>query len=265
MECIVFNPRLSSQIFRQGLSIAAIAVLGLPSTGCDLFDAFRDESSLVHVLTTHHGTPEGGAFPNHGEPGSRTYETDLGWTVHLSDAHLTTSAVSLRNCSGDTLPVEFHYGQFPEDLNEPDLQTKSLGSTEAPAARYCLLAAKYSPYNNIIGKEVGDHQPNTEQIHDFTLYVRGLATKGDQMVPFEIRSDRDVDILIDISTIDDGKPFRITGNETFPPELLLSKTYDRFFDGVDFTSMGPADLEEQVWAVIELETRVAMGAIPYGG
>ena len=159
VSTIVSQSNAISGIFQRVFSMVAVATLGLASTGCDeIFSGFGDESALVHVFTSHHGTPEGGGFPDLGNLGSRTYETDLGWTVVIADAHLTTSAVSLRNCSGETQPLEFHYGQFPEDLNEPDLETKSLGSLDAAASTYCVLAVTYSPYNNIEGKQDTEQQ-----------------------------------------------------------------------------------------------------------
>ena len=256
--------RLLQSIVQRGSSIAVTVWLGAASAGCELFDALQDESSLILVSATHHGTPEDGAFPNHGDFDSRTYQTDLGWTVHVSEAHLTISEVTLQNCHGEPLAVEFHYGQFPEDLNEPDLQAKSLGSADAPATTYCAVAVTYSPYRDVEDKDVSTHRPNTDQILDSTLYLRGVATTGDERFPFEVRSNRRVEVLIDISALSNGRPFKVTGDESFPPELLLSKTYDRFFDGVDFRLMDAEDLEEQVWAVIDLETRVSQGAVPHG-
>ena len=43
---------------------------------------------------------------------------------------------------------------------------------------------------------------------------------------------------VDLSQVDDGAPLRISGGEDFPVELVLSKTYGRLFDAVDF-NVGP--------------------------
>jgi len=56
-------------------------------------------------------------------------------------------------------------------------------------------------------------------------------------------------------------PLVVTGDENFPLELTLSKTYDRFFDGIDFSEMGALDMNEQALAVLEFESRVAPGTV----
>ena len=41
---------------------------------------------------------------------------------------------------------------------------------------------------------------------------------------------------------DGNRPVRVTGDEDFPVELTLAKTYDRLFDGIDFGAADEADL-----------------------
>ena len=127
-----------------------------------------------------------------------------------------------------------------------------------------MLQATFSSYMAIDSADIGDHQPSSDVIVGHSLYLRGLAEKNGQSIPFEVHSEREVSVLLDISTLDDGNPFKLTGKETYPAELLISKVYDHFFDGVDFTALADIDLEEQVWAVIETDTHVSIGTIPYG-
>ena len=91
------------------------------------------------------------------------------------------------------------------------------------------------------------------------MYLYGLATKGETSVPFEIRATDSVDVELDLATIDAGAPLRTQGDQAFPTDLTLAKTYDRFFDGIDFASATQTDLEAHVLAVLALETRVMLG------
>ena len=105
-------------------------------------------------------------------------------------------------------------------------------------------------------------EPENEAVDGASVFLKGVADKDGQKIPFTIRSERSVDVVVDVSALDNGQPFEVKADTSFPPELLLSKTYDRFFDGVDFTDSS-IDLEEQVWAVLEVETRVSLGTLPH--
>ena len=56
-----------------------------------------------------------------------------------------------------------------------------------------------------------------------------------------------------------GGPPTINADEAFPVDLTLSKTYDRFFDGIDFNAFDEADIEQNVLAMLEEDSRVAVG------
>jgi hypothetical protein len=94
-----------------------------------------------------------------------------------------------------------------------------------------------------------------------TFLIEGAAVRGDLVIPFEIRSEASIDVELDMSTIDAGRPLFVDGGEDFPIELALSKTYDRLFDGVDFETATADDLVEQVGAVLALESRVGLDTV----
>lgn len=253
---------------RNCLAALAVSTLAFGSAGCDeLFGAFQDDTNLVHVLSTHHSSPQDGSFPSYGiDGGFRVFDTDQGWTVTLTEGYVVTSSVGLQQCNGGMTGVDFHYGQLPEDLRNADLETETLGSKEAPAGKYCSVIVTYSPYVPLDARSASDHEaPESDMVNGASLYIKGVADKKGKKVPFEIRSERSLDVILDVSALQNGEPFQIKADSSFPPELLLSKTYDRFFDGIDFANMAGMDLEEQVWAVLDAETRVSLGTVPVAG
>ena len=105
----------------------------------------------------------------------------------------------------------------------------------------------------------GNRQDRTEWLESLVP----LAGKRDRVVSnVEVDLHGNIAVVtgdLDISTIMNGGPLKITAEEAFPVDLTLSKTYDRFFDGVDFSSFSEDDVNANIMAVLELETRVAFG------
>ena len=57
--------------------------------------------------------------------------------------------------------------------------------------------------------------------------------------PFNIVSDKRIVARVDISGLEDGGPVTLE-DENFKRDLTIVKTYDTFFDGVDFATASPA-------------------------
>lgn len=234
------------------------AMLSIP--GCDVLDGLEgDRSAMVQVHVTHHATPEAGVFPDRGEEGEfRTFETDEGWTVTLQEAFVVTASATLVACDGSTLPLGLYWGALPENITDSDLGLFSFGGAEVEPGDYCSVRVEYGPY--VPGDVAAPHDmPEDEDaLVGATAYVRGFAQKGDEMVLFELRATDRISVEVDVQA-EDGGPLRVSGDEPFPVELTLSKTYDRFFDAVDFATLDESDLSANMMAVLGSETRVSHG------
>ncbi len=242
----------NSSSIRAALALAAAALL---SGGCDLIDALSDEGdTLVTVFSNHHATPMDGLVPDRGGDGElRVFENDEGWTVHLTDGLITTRGVTLQRCDGSETPIEFYFGSVAEDLRSADLERRTLGGTEVGAGDLCGVTIHYGPFS--AETDNAPEQMDAEDVDGLTVLLEGYAERGDDLIPFEIEVESPTDVFTDLSERPGG-PLRISGDEAFPVELTVSKTYDRFFDGVDFESLSNEDLARNALAVLELETRI---------
>ena len=240
---------------------AALTFTAAFGSGCDLIDAFKNEgTTLVQLMVTHHATPQNGTFPSLSVGDAATFETDEGWTVSLRTAYLTTASASLHGCSGGTVDFDTFNGPLPEDINAEDLDLLTFAGVEVEASSYCGMTVEYGPFvaddATARAYEMGD---DANKIRNATYYFEGVARKGEVSVDFELTGNGTAVAELDLSTIHSGGPLRITSDEAFPVDLTLSKTYDRFFDGVDFSSASQEDMDANIMAVLELETRIAFG------
>jgi hypothetical protein len=226
-----------------------------------------DQPSLLYVYSTHHATPEDGGFPEKGgddEP--RVFENDLGWTVTLVESYVTIERVTLVGCDGDLIPLDMFWGPCPEDLRDEDLLTLTVAGRKVSPGDYCELIVDYGPYRTpeiVPGAADSRHQaPENEAVDGTTVYLRGGArmTAEDEQIEFELRGTSGQTVSLDLSTIEDGHALRISEDEAFPPELTISKTYDRFFDGVDFAELDEDDAEDELDDILEDETQVHLGS-----
>jgi hypothetical protein len=234
-----------------------IGVVAL-SAGCEFFDAFDPDAgqTIVNVFSTHHATAENGVVPDLGGEGeARVFDNDEGWTVHLGKGYVTTHGVTLHRCDGDVMAIDPYFGALAEDLSAADLARLTVGGVEVGPVEFCSMTVHYGPFDAASGELPSGAQP--DDVDGVTLVLAGWATHGEDSVPFEIRSDASLDVHLDLSVAANGDPVRVTGDEDFPVELTLAKTYDRFFDGIDFDTIAEADLAPQTLALLELETRVA--------
>ena len=243
------------------LAAAAVTLTTVFASGCDLIDAFKNEdTTLVQLMVTHHSTPQNGTFPSLSVGDAATFETDEGWTVSLRSAYITTADASLHGCSGDSVEFESFRGPLPEDMNGEDLDLLTFAGVEVEAGSFCGMTVEYGPF--VADDETArDFQmgEDANKVRNATYYFEGVASKGGVSVDFELTGDGTVAVDLDLSTIMNGGPLKISAQEPFPVDLTLSKTYDRFFDGVDFSSFDSDDMNANIMAVLELETRIAFG------
>ncbi|MFO0633470.1 MAG: hypothetical protein U0168_11530 [Nannocystaceae bacterium] len=239
---------------------ALILALATVAPGCDLVEMFDDlehPRTLVSVAVTHHATAQDGSFPYRGGDGEmRVFDTDEGWSVTLLGAYVTTTAVVLHRCDDANVDLELYRGPFAEDFRREDLDMFTLGGVDLGASSYCSATVTYGPYPQ--GASMNGLDPEVEGA---TFYLDGGATKGDVTVPFTLRSDAVIAVEVDLSQVQDGGPLVVHGGEDFPIELVVSKTYDRFFDAVDFEVATTEELQVQVAAALELETRADLDAV----
>lgn len=204
-------------------------------SGCDLIDQLSERSAIVDVFTTSHGTPD----PEGNMP-SRTadqliFTNDMGWQVFINDAYVTTSAVTLLACDGERYDVEMYWGALAENLGETaDNEVAGVGGVRASSGNYCEVLVAYAPAQDA----------DDAMAMGSTVLFTGSAVKGDQHVDFSWRSDVELEVEVDISEVAAGAPFSIGRQEYFSKKLTISKSYNHFFDGVDFAEeLSQEDIE----------------------
>lgn len=249
------------------LALCALVTTALP--GCGLFDELLDNQSVANVrlFATHAGTmgPEG--YPDYGDSETtRVFMTDSGWQISLSEAYITTAEVRLIECSGPGTPIEMFWGPCPEAfVSADDLHSVPLGGVTIPDGDYCGIDVVFAPF---IPPEDGDDHVaiGTDKILDNTIVVAGVARRGMgpdlEEHPFEIISKASATARLDISTLENGGPVRLE-DESFPRDLTIIKTYDTFFDGVDFSVDGPAEIEAAIFAALEIDTLAYDGVFDF--
>ncbi len=256
-------PQRTTRLPRAALLVAAC----LATAGCDTLGAlksFEDDSNDLVVYTAHHGTPQNGFFPDRGGDGdARVFDNDMGWHIVLTNAYVVTAAVQLGGCKGQQVPVDMYWGPCPENMTTTDLDSAAIGGTLTPAGLYCEIAVEYGNYDpNVSGSSEVKHPiPDDPEVVGATIYLAGYAEKDGDSVPFELRFTDTVATTLDISTIDDGQPFRVEKG-TMQAELTLSKTYDGFFAGIDFANVDEAAWTAQLGEILLDETRASVGKLP---
>ena len=238
--------------------LVAIGALGL--AGCDQLDR---NGALVNVFAIHHASPEDDTFPDRGDDGfPRIFEGEDGWQITLAEAYVTISAVTLVSCGGSTHDLKMFWGPCPEDLRVEDLQTLTVAGLKVPADNYCRLEVEYAPYETPVIDDDADTRhviPQNEEVDDVTVFINGIAQRGEDRVPFVLKNGETFTVDLDLSEVEGGNPLSVTNSEDFPKELTVSKTYDRFFDGVDFNNFDEAALERDLDDILAAETRVVSG------
>ncbi len=241
--------------------------LALLGSGCGALQRLEDGGATVFVFATHHATPENGVFPGrggHDQP--RIFDSDEGWQITLLEAYVTISSVTLVGCNGSERPLNMFWGPCPEDLRDEDLDTLSVAGNRVNDGNYCTLRIEYSPYQTPVIDDDADetrHQtPTNDAVSGSTIYLLGGARRGtEESIQFELRSSQSITVDLDLSEIEGGRALNVAHREDFPKEMLVSKTYDRFFDGIDFDQFDPAALEAELPSILEEQTHVSLGTL----
>ncbi len=249
-----------SPAFRSSL-VLAIAVLG--TVGCDRLEG---NGALVNVFATHHATPEDGRFPFRGEDDQpRIFAGEDGWQITLTESYVTIASVTLVSCNGSRHDLKMYWGPCPEDLRTEDLGTLTVAGLKVPPGDYCNLEVEYAPYEMPVIDEDAQTRhdvPENEEVDGVTIFLAGVATRGEDSVPFVLKNGEGFTVDLDLTAPEGpGAPMRVRPSENFPKELTISKTYDRFFDGVDFSAFDEAAIEASLDDILADQTRVASGQI----
>ena len=247
---------------------ALVLLAATAMTGCGAFDRFEEGGATLFVFATHHATPENGSFPSKGEEDMpRVFETDQGWTVTMLEGYVTISSVTLVACNGSERDLNMFWGPCPEDLKDKDLATLSVAGNRVDDGDYCGLRVTYAPYETPVIDEEHDetrHEtPGNAEVQGSTIYLRGGAQQGDgEFTQFKLSSSETIVVDLDLSNFEgEGRPLNVAHREDFPKELLVSKTYDRFFDGVDFSSFDEGSVEAGLAEVLRAQTQVSEGPL----
>lgn len=240
------------------------ASLLIAGSGCrafiDLFDG--DPVSTVRLFATHAGTPDDAGFPDYGDSiTTRVFYNDMGWLLSLSNVYVTTAEVRLVECSASLgKEIEMFWGACPEDfVGTDDRHSLPLGAITIEDGQYCRVDVTFAPYDGD-----NDHlNPVNSLIEGNTIFIAGVARRGEgtelEEVPFEVVSDAVVTARANIAQIENGRPLTLQ-DEDFARDLTILKTYDTFFNGVDFSTATPADIEAAVLSALERDTVVYPGS-----
>lgn len=247
------------RLFGLTLAIGGATLLG----GCD---ALQPGGALLYVFSTHHATPEDGTFPDRGgDEQPRVFQNDEDWTITLVESYVTIEQVTLVSCNGTEHTLNMFWGPCPEDLRVEDLQTLTVAGRKVDPGQYCELVVDYGHYRMPEIEPGADDTrhavPENEDVDGTTVYLRGGAALNaeDEPIGFEFRGTQTESVVLDLSTIDEGAPLEVEHTEDFPIEITISKTYDRFFDGIDFAEFDLGDAEDELDDILADETRVHIG------
>lgn len=242
------------------------ASLLVAGSGCGgLFDLIQgDDRATVRFFATHAGTPTEDGYPDYGDSiTTRVFTNDMGWQLSLAEVYVTTAEVSLVECSAQLgEAIEMFWGACPEDfVGTDDRESLSLGAITVRDGQYCRVDVTYGPY--VPSEQSADHiNPDNAMIEGNTILIIGTARRGEgenlEEVPFELVSDATVTARAKIAEIENGRPLTLE-DENFPRDLTILKTYDTFFDGVDFSVATLADIEAAVLSSLEHDTVVHLG------
>lgn len=245
--------------------LALCTLLTVASPGCALVDLIDgDPVATVRLFATHAGTRGDDGYPDYGDEGeTRVFMNDTGWQLALDEVYVTTAAVHVVRCAEPTgTAIEMFWGPCPESfVATDDLESVPLGAVTVTDGEYCALDVVFGPF--VPPPEGDEHIAiGNSMIRDNTIVVIGTARRGmepnREEVRFEIVSDVELTARVDISKLEQGKPMRLH-EEHFPRDLTIVKTYDHFFDGIDFSTATEAEIEAAILAALEFDITVREG------
>ena len=241
---------------RNLLPLAVLVPTLAASSGCffeELVDGLNERSGVVDVYTTSQSTPdhEGNMPARNGK--QLVFKNDMGWDVFVNVGYVTTSGVTLQGCDGESFDVEMYWGALAEDMTSTaDADTAGVGGVRALSGTYCDLRVVYGPAEDA----------DADVALGTTVYLSGSAVKGDSHVDFVWSSAIEVDTTIDISDLESGEPFTISREQYVSKKLTVSKAYNRFFDGVDFSqALSQADIDDLLADSLRNGTTAVEGSI----
>lgn len=246
----------------------ALLVAVMLGSGCELFQ----KSSQVSLAISHHGMRlESGMLPDYGPPdAARVFSNDMGWEVTMSEAVIVTTSAQIESCDGETFAFSMPYGPLPEYQLDRDKDLIDFASATLPEGTYCTLRIEYGRYQ-AAAAAAADDTPYALQgyaeIEGLTVYLAGTAEDvggmTGEVVNWGFKTANTAIVEIDISELDGGQPFTITGDEPGGRALTVAKTYDAFFRGLDFKSYDPAAIEASLLDVLGDQTYVLVGSQVY--
>jgi len=220
------------------LVLALVPAVAL-TTGCgDFFDQLSQRSGIVNVFSTSHSTPDeaGNAASRNGP--QLIFTNDMGWEIFVDEGFVTTTGAALVSCDGERTDFEMYWGAQAENLSETaDAEVNGLGGVRALSGDYCDLVVSYGPAE----------EASSANAMGATVFFTGSALRDGEHVDFVWRSEINIDADLDISGLELGQPFRISKQQNFAKELTISKTFNHFFDGVDFSvELSQEDIDDLV-------------------
>ena len=248
---------------------AAVAMALATGAGCELFES----EVVVSLAISHHGTRgEDGKLPDYGAPdAARIFVNDKMWEVSLAEGVIVTAGAQIETCSGVAHDFTLPYGPLPEYQLAQDKDLVDFATVSLPKGTYCKLRVEYSRYQATAAAAAPDTPYSVQghaDIEGLTVYLAGTAENIDpngdgKVVNWGLKTASTVIAELDLSTIDGGQPFTITGDEPGGRALTVAKTYDVFFRGVDFATFDQAALEAGLPDVLKSDTYVIAGVQVY--
>ncbi|MCR9164141.1 MAG: hypothetical protein ACE37F_24420 [Nannocystaceae bacterium] len=222
---------------------------------------------LVTIFAAHHASPRDGMFPDYGEDlQPRVFDLEDGWQLTLAESYVTIASTTLVSCSGQEHEMRMFWGPCPEDLRRADLEVLTVSGNKVPAGDYCELRVQYAPYEMPVIDDETDTRhliPTLDDVEGDSIFLRGVAQRDgneDDAVQFQLENGEDFVVSLDLSNLEgEGNALTIREGQDFPTELTVTKTYDRFFDGVDWESFDEAALTDTIDEILADQTRVTRG------
>lgn len=243
--------------------LVAVAMLGLASC-----EALLNPTTTVSLAISHHGTrDENGVLPNFGEADkARVFVNDMGWEISLSEAVIVMTAAQIESCTGESFDFVLPYGPFPEYQLSLDQDVVDFATLDLPEGTYCKLRVEYGRYQAALAQQAFDTPYAVEgnaPVEGRTIYLAGTAADvaGDgTVVNWGLETANTEIVELDLSKSQDGeRPFTVTGKEPGGKALTVAKTYDAFFQGIDFAAWDEAAVEARLLSVLSAETYVVVG------
>ncbi len=205
-------------------------------------------------------------FPDYGDDlQPRVFDLEDGWELTLAESYVTIASTTLVSCSGQEHSMRMFWGPCPEDLRRADLEVLTVSGNKVPAGDYCELRVQYAPYEMpVIDDETETRHviPTLEAVEGDSIFLRGIARRNGEEdgVQFQLENGEDFVVSLDLSNLEgEGNPLTIREGQDFPTELTVTKTYDRFFDGVDWDNFDEAALTDTIDEILADQTRVTRG------